>query len=241
MSAVRARHRPTSQPSQFLRAPCHGGSFRFVGKPGRRRKGSLPSRARREGFMNMIESLEQVTVERDGAVAVISLNRPQKRNALSLSMMRDLDAALAAAGADAGVHAVILRGNGPGVFRRSRFKRTRRSRRGRVSHDLRRLRRFDGASRCDSAAGDCRGRSRRNGGGLPARSGLRPRRGLGERDVCDARRSHRFVLQHADGGTEPRDREQARDGNAADRRADLRGDGARVGFGKSSRPKRAFT
>ena len=61
----------------------------------------------------MIESLEQVTYERDGAVAVISLNRPQKRNALSLSMMRELDAALAAAGADEGVRAVILRGNGP--------------------------------------------------------------------------------------------------------------------------------
>ena len=61
----------------------------------------------------MIESLEQVTFERDGQVAVISLNRPQKRNALSLAMMRELDAALAAAGADAGVHAVIVRGNGP--------------------------------------------------------------------------------------------------------------------------------
>ncbi|HTC29411.1 MAG TPA: enoyl-CoA hydratase/isomerase family protein, partial [Candidatus Acidoferrum sp.] len=61
----------------------------------------------------MIESLEQVTFERDGDVAVITLNRPQKRNALSLAMMRELDAALAAAGADAGVHAVIVRGNGP--------------------------------------------------------------------------------------------------------------------------------
>jgi enoyl-CoA hydratase/carnithine racemase len=61
----------------------------------------------------MTESLEQVTVERDGAIAVISLNRPQKRNALSLSMMRELDAALAAAGADARVRAVILRGKGP--------------------------------------------------------------------------------------------------------------------------------
>jgi enoyl-CoA hydratase/carnithine racemase len=61
----------------------------------------------------MIESLEQVTFERDGAVAVISLNKPQKRNALSLTMMRELDAALASAGGDTEVRAVVVRGNGP--------------------------------------------------------------------------------------------------------------------------------
>lgn len=53
---------------------------------------------------------ETLTVEReqDGAVAVVTLNRPQKRNALSLQAMRELTAALREIGADRGVHAVIL-------------------------------------------------------------------------------------------------------------------------------------
>jgi enoyl-CoA hydratase/carnithine racemase len=58
-------------------------------------------------------TFEHVMVERDGEIAVLSLNRPEKRNALSLSMMRELDAALCASGEDRGVHAVIVRANGP--------------------------------------------------------------------------------------------------------------------------------
>jgi enoyl-CoA hydratase/carnithine racemase len=41
------------------------------------------------------------------------MRRPEKRNALSLNMMRELDDALAAAGEDAGVRAVVIRGEGP--------------------------------------------------------------------------------------------------------------------------------
>jgi enoyl-CoA hydratase/carnithine racemase len=55
----------------------------------------------------------EITTVRDGEVAVLTMNRPEKRNALSLSMMRELDAALAQAGQDAGVRAVVLRGEGP--------------------------------------------------------------------------------------------------------------------------------
>ena len=55
----------------------------------------------------------EITVDRDGEVAIISMNRPEKRNALSLNMMRELDAALAEAGEDAAVRAVVLRGEGP--------------------------------------------------------------------------------------------------------------------------------
>jgi enoyl-CoA hydratase/carnithine racemase len=61
----------------------------------------------------MMKSYEQVAVDRDGEIAVVSLNRPEKRNALSLAMMRELEAALAAAGDDRGVRAIVLRGNGP--------------------------------------------------------------------------------------------------------------------------------
>ncbi|MBV8344861.1 MAG: enoyl-CoA hydratase/isomerase family protein, partial [Candidatus Eremiobacteraeota bacterium] len=56
--------------------------------------------------------LQNLIVEPEGDVAVIALNRPEKRNALSLQMMRELDAALAEIGGDANVRAVILRGEG---------------------------------------------------------------------------------------------------------------------------------
>jgi enoyl-CoA hydratase/carnithine racemase len=47
------------------------------------------------------------------AVAVVTLNRPHKRNALSLDVMHELTTAFAAIGADRTVKAVILRGVGP--------------------------------------------------------------------------------------------------------------------------------
>jgi enoyl-CoA hydratase/carnithine racemase len=53
-----------------------------------------------------------VAVEREGDVAVVSMNCPQRRNALSLAMMRELDEALRAIGADPGARCVILRGEG---------------------------------------------------------------------------------------------------------------------------------
>ena len=55
----------------------------------------------------------EITAGRDGEIAVITMNRPEKRNALSLNMMRELDGALAAAGQDAAVRAIVLRGEGP--------------------------------------------------------------------------------------------------------------------------------
>ncbi len=46
-------------------------------------------------------------------VALVTLNRPEKRNALSLDVMRELTGAFEAIGADRTVKAVILRGVGP--------------------------------------------------------------------------------------------------------------------------------
>jgi enoyl-CoA hydratase/carnithine racemase len=54
-----------------------------------------------------------VNVERDGVVAVITLSRPEKRNALSLEMMRELESALARIGSDAESRVAILRAEGP--------------------------------------------------------------------------------------------------------------------------------
>ncbi len=52
-------------------------------------------------------------VEGADGIAVVTLNRPEKRNALSLEVMRELLAAFAAIGADRSIKAVILRGLGP--------------------------------------------------------------------------------------------------------------------------------
>jgi enoyl-CoA hydratase/carnithine racemase len=48
-----------------------------------------------------------------GAIAVLTLNRPQARNSLSEAMIAALSDALAAIGADASVRAVVLAANGP--------------------------------------------------------------------------------------------------------------------------------
>ncbi len=55
----------------------------------------------------------EILVDREGGIAIVTLNRPDKRNALSLEMMRELHAALGDLGDDADVRAVVLRGEGP--------------------------------------------------------------------------------------------------------------------------------
>lgn len=49
----------------------------------------------------------------DGGVAVVTMARPEKRNALSLELMRELVAEFREIGSDPQVRAVILRGEGP--------------------------------------------------------------------------------------------------------------------------------
>ena len=58
---------------------------------------------------------EPVVVERDGAVAVLRLNRPDKRNALDLTMRHAIADAMSALERDATVRAVVITG-GPSVF-----------------------------------------------------------------------------------------------------------------------------
>ncbi|MHB8147783.1 MAG: enoyl-CoA hydratase-related protein, partial [Vulcanimicrobiaceae bacterium] len=52
-------------------------------------------------------------VEAIGGTAIVTMNRPEKRNALSLELMRELTAALREVARDGSIHAVILRGEGP--------------------------------------------------------------------------------------------------------------------------------
>jgi enoyl-CoA hydratase/carnithine racemase len=57
--------------------------------------------------------LPYVDAERQDDAIVLTMSRADRRNALSLGMMRELDAALAAAGRSPDVRAVILRAEGP--------------------------------------------------------------------------------------------------------------------------------
>lgn len=54
----------------------------------------------------------EVLVERADGVAVLTLNRPARRNAVTVASVRELDAAVAAALGDPDVGAVLLRGAG---------------------------------------------------------------------------------------------------------------------------------
>lgn len=55
---------------------------------------------------------DQVSIEQEGRVRVIFMNRPEKRNALSEKMASELIRAMAEADADPGVGAVVLTGRG---------------------------------------------------------------------------------------------------------------------------------
>ncbi|MBX0329871.1 enoyl-CoA hydratase [Oscillochloris sp. ZM17-4] len=59
------------------------------------------------------QAYQHILVEREGRLALVTMNRPQRRNALSLEHMQELLACFRAIGADLGVGAVILSGNGP--------------------------------------------------------------------------------------------------------------------------------
>ncbi len=57
-----------------------------------------------------------IVVERDGAIATVVLNRPEKLNALTKSMWRDLGEAIAQLSADDSLRCVIVRGAGEKAF-----------------------------------------------------------------------------------------------------------------------------
>ena len=56
---------------------------------------------------------QQILYEIQGSTAIITLNRPERRNALSGLLLRELNAALREADEHNVVHAVVLRGAGP--------------------------------------------------------------------------------------------------------------------------------
>ena len=54
-----------------------------------------------------------ILIERDAPVATITMNKPEKRNALSSEMMRELTDALRTLSAEPDVRAIVLAANGP--------------------------------------------------------------------------------------------------------------------------------
>ena len=57
---------------------------------------------------------EHILFERDGKIARVTMNRPKKRNALSLDHMRELTSCFESIGEDKGISVVVLAGEGPG-------------------------------------------------------------------------------------------------------------------------------
>ena len=58
--------------------------------------------------------LETLTYERDGRVARITLDRPERGNGITLEMPRELAACVERANLDPEVHVIALAGNGSG-------------------------------------------------------------------------------------------------------------------------------
>src|SRR5690348_14251285 len=59
---------------------------------------------------------DEILLDREGALGVITLNRPKALNALTLGMYRIFDPQLVRWGADAGVEALLVRGAGERAF-----------------------------------------------------------------------------------------------------------------------------
>ncbi len=59
------------------------------------------------------ETYQHILVTTDGAVVTVTMNRPERRNALSLAHMEELIACFTAVGQDKAAAVVVLRGNGP--------------------------------------------------------------------------------------------------------------------------------
>lgn len=62
------------------------------------------------------DTYTSLTVERDGGFAVVTLNRPQRMNALSRALIAEIGAAFTALGAERDVRVIILTGSGDKAF-----------------------------------------------------------------------------------------------------------------------------
>ena len=72
------------------------------------------------------KTYENILFEQDGAVAYVTMNRPKKRNALSLEHMRELLSLFEKIGERRDASVVILRAEGPAFCSSDRFGEPRR-------------------------------------------------------------------------------------------------------------------
>ena len=63
---------------------------------------------------------EHITVGRDGSTGRLTLNRPKRRNALSLALMQEAIAALHELSGDPECRVIVIAGERPGVLGRAR-------------------------------------------------------------------------------------------------------------------------
>src|SRR5689334_10547630 len=68
---------------------------------------------RETAMIDTATTYRHILFEQDGALAYVTMNRPEKRNALSIEHMQELTACFKAIGAERGISVVVLRGNGP--------------------------------------------------------------------------------------------------------------------------------
>lgn len=62
------------------------------------------------------DAYTSLTLERDGAFAIVTLNRPQRMNALSRTLIAEIGAVFTALGAERDVRVIILTGSGEKAF-----------------------------------------------------------------------------------------------------------------------------
>ncbi|NBV04255.1 MAG: enoyl-CoA hydratase, partial [Cytophagia bacterium] len=60
--------------------------------------------------------MQNIRYDIQGSIAIVTINRPDKLNALNRQTLLDIEDAVAGAMADASVHAVILKGSGDKAF-----------------------------------------------------------------------------------------------------------------------------
>ena len=187
---------------------------------------------------------DAVLVRADGPVVRLTLNRPGKRNALSLELMEDLLATLRRLGKDPGVRAIVIDST---QARRSPRVTTSTEMVGRDVPFYQRL--FDVCKRAHgdhppcATTGHRKGRGDGDGGGLPACRRLRPGGGRRWGTLCHSGREDRPFCSTPMVPLLARDRPQACAGDAAHRPADHRRHRARLGTGesRSSRWRRSKT
>ena len=176
-----------------------------------------------------------VRIEVDGPTAVLTLDNPRRRNALSVATMRELLAAITDVSGRDGVRVIVLRAEGPAFS---------------AGHDLSEMidRTLDEEREVFAVCTDLMSavhavpqpviaavQGVAVAAGLPARGDLRPRRRRRQRRLRHPGREDRAVLLDAHGRGHPRDRAQARDAAAAHRRGHRRRHRRRLGPGEPGR------